>query len=581
MRSIQNWKVSSRLIVGFGVISALLIVIAGIGIQRLGALNATVDGLTDQRIPVLTSAGEWEVSLLQSARHSRNVLILDDKAAVAKEISAMADESDKRGTIIDAILKNVSDDESKKQVEALRELREKYKASEKKFVDIAGSGDLKAAKSQLLEETRPIQLDYINGIDAFVASQRALAEADAKGAKAAHTSAVAWVLTLSFLSLVVCGTLGFAITRSITRQLGGEPDELATVAESIAAGNLTLEIDARKARLGSVVHAVKSMQQSLRTVVGTVRACSDSIATGSDQIATGNLDLSHRTEKQAANLQQTAASMEELNVTVKNNAAHARQATQLAASASEVAQRGGQVVGQVVSTMDEITASSKKIGDIIGVIDGIAFQTNILALNAAVEAARAGEQGRGFAVVASEVRTLAQRSSEAAKEIRALISASVERVETGSKLVGDAGTTMADIVAQVQRVASLIEDISSATNEQTSGIGLVSDAVTQLDESTQQNAALVEQSAAAASSLHQQASDLVKAVSVFQLDLAGTARPAAKSVQKAPLASPVKSTAVKSSSRPAPAASEAKPATARKPAPLAAGAGKSDDWEEF
>jgi methyl-accepting chemotaxis protein len=581
VRSIQNWKVSSRLIVGFGVISALLIVIAGIGIQRLGALNATVDGLTDQRIPVLTSAGEWEVSLLQSARHSRNVLILDDKAAVAKEISAMADESDKRGTIIDAILKNVSDDESKKQVEALRELREKYKASEKKFVDIAGSGDLKAAKSQLLEETRPIQLDYINGIDAFVASQRALAEADAKGAKAAHTSAVAWVLTLSFLSLVVCGTLGFAITRSITRQLGGEPDELATVAESIAAGNLTLEIDARKARLGSVVHAVKSMQQSLRTVVGTVRACSDSIATGSDQIATGNLDLSHRTEKQAANLQQTAASMEELNVTVKNNAAHARQATQLAASASEVAQRGGQVVGQVVSTMDEITASSKKIGDIIGVIDGIAFQTNILALNAAVEAARAGEQGRGFAVVASEVRTLAQRSSEAAKEIRALISASVERVETGSKLVGDAGTTMADIVAQVQRVASLIEDISSATNEQTSGIGLVSDAVTQLDESTQQNAALVEQSAAAASSLHQQASDLVKAVSVFQLDLAGTARPAAKSVQKAPLASPVKSTAVKSSSRPAPAASEAKPATARKPAPLAAGAGKSDDWEEF
>jgi methyl-accepting chemotaxis protein len=262
------------------------------------------------------------------------------------------------------------------------------------------------------------------------------------------------------------------------------------------------------------------MQQSLRRVVSQVRASSDSIATGSSQIATGNADLSQRTEEQASNLQQTAASMEQLTATVQTNADTARQATQLAGSAAAAAGQGGAVVAQVVQTMDGITASSRKIADIIGVIDGIAFQTNILALNAAVEAARAGEQGRGFAVVATEVRTLAQRSAAAAKEIKTLIGDSVEKVEAGSQQVHQAGRVMEDLVAQVGRVNDLIGEMCSATTEQTQGIGQIGHAVSQLDQVTQQNAALVEESAAAAESLNQQAARLVAAVSVFRLEAA-------------------------------------------------------------
>ncbi len=323
---------------------------------------------------------------------------------------------------------------------------------------------------------------------------------------------------LTVLSAICGVTVGVIITRGITRSLGGEPADVANVANAVATGNLTTHIDTSRAAPGSVVFAMEHMQQSLRRVVSQVRASSDSIATGSSQIATGNADLSQRTEEQASNLQQTAASMEQLTATVKTNADTARQAEQLAGSATAAAGEGGMVVGQVVRTMEGITASSKKSADIIGVIDSIAFQTNILALNAAVEAARAGEQGRGFAVVAGEVRTLAQRSASAAKEIKGLITESVEKVEAGSHQVGAAGRAMDDIVVQVKRVSDLIGEIGSATHEQTQGISQIGDAVSQLDQVTQQNAALVEESAAAAESLNQQAARLVEAVSIFTLD---------------------------------------------------------------
>jgi methyl-accepting chemotaxis protein len=322
----------------------------------------------------------------------------------------------------------------------------------------------------------------------------------------------------AMLAMLAIGAIvGTVAARSITRQLGGEPADVVKVVHAIARGDLSSRIAVRAGAEHSIVGAMAQMQASLLKTVGQVRGASDSIATGSAQIATGNQDLSQRTEEQASNLEQTAASMEQLNATVKNNADAARQATQLAGSASVVAAKGGAVVGQVVTTMNEITESSRRIADIIGVIDGIAFQTNILALNAAVEAARAGEQGRGFAVVASEVRSLAQRSAEAAKEIKSLIGASVDRVEAGSKLVGEAGQTMDDIVTQVRRVSDLISEISAATSEQTAGIGQVSGAVLQLDQMTQQNAALVEESAAAAESLQTQAQQLVQAVAVFKL----------------------------------------------------------------
>ena len=324
------------------------------------------------------------------------------------------------------------------------------------------------------------------------------------------------IATLSVLG-VIGGLLGVLAARSITKQLGGEPAQVVDIANAIAQGNLTTQVTLAKGSDDSILAAMVRMQDALAKIVGIVRQSSDSIATGSSQIATGNADLSQRTEEQASNLQQTAASMEQLSGTVQSNSDTARQASQLANSASEVAVKGGVVVGQVVGTMDAITASSKKISEIISVIDGIAFQTNILALNAAVEAARAGEQGRGFAVVAAEVRSLAQRSANAAKDIKVLIGDSVEKVESGSKLVNEAGRTMDDIVSQVKRVTDLIGEISSATIEQTTGMGQVSAAVSQLDQVTQQNAALVEESAAAADSLNQQATKLVDAVSIFRL----------------------------------------------------------------
>lgn len=337
------------------------------------------------------------------------------------------------------------------------------------------------------------------------------------GQASVRTSNMArWVILLTAaLSAVVLMVMGTIISRTIARPI----TEATRVAETVAAGDLTSRIEAHGSdEVAQLMRALKNMNESLVNVVGTVRASGDSIATGSSEIASGNADLSHRTEQQASNLQQAASSMEQLTGTVRNNADAARQATQLATTASDVAAKGGEVVNQVVGTMEEITTASRKISDIISVIDGIAFQTNILALNAAVEAARAGEQGRGFAVVAGEVRSLARRSADAAKEIKSLINDSVEKVEAGSRLVGDAGRTMSDVVSQVRHVSDLIGEISSATQEQTGGIAQVSESVGQIDHMTQQNAALVEESAAAAESLRQQAARLVEAVSVFKLN---------------------------------------------------------------
>ncbi len=315
--------------------------------------------------------------------------------------------------------------------------------------------------------------------------------------------------------LCAIGGISWAVKRSVFAQLGGDPQKAMDAMAEVAGGNLAVELG--DAPQGSLLDGLKRMVDSMRTTLLQVRSSTDSIGTASSEIATGNQDLSARTEQTASNLQQAASSMEQLTGTVKQSADSARQANQLANSAAEVAARGGVVVSQVVATMDDINTSSKKIADIIGVIDGIAFQTNILALNAAVEAARAGEQGRGFAVVASEVRSLAQRSAEAAKEIKGLIGASVEKVEGGSRLVADAGQTMTEIVGSVKRVSDIIAEITAAATEQSQGIGEVNNSVTQLDQMTQQNAALVEESAAAAESLREQAARLATVVGTFRL----------------------------------------------------------------
>jgi methyl-accepting chemotaxis protein len=397
-------------------------------------------------------------------------------------------------------------------------------------------------------------------------------------------------LTSMVLGIALAVLFGYMTVRTLTRQLGGEPAEAALVAQNVGSGDLSLVIAVKTDDSTSLMAQLKSMQESLIKVVTNVRQGSESLATASAEIAQGNMDLSSRTESQASSLEETAASMEQLGATVKRNAEHAIQANQLAMNASTVAIKGGEVVAQVVETMKGINDSSRKIADIISVIDGIAFQTNILALNAAVEAARAGEQGRGFAVVASEVRSLAGRSADAAKEIKTLISASVERVEHGTSLVDQAGSTMAEVVGSIRRVTDIMGEISAASNEQSLGVLQVGEAVSLMDQVTQQNAALVEEMAAAAGGLKSQAQDLVQVVSVFNLGAAH----ASASVIHAPLRlNSAKSTPFnKAIAAKRPAASQWSPQKSRpastpalpKPAPKVvaqAAPASDDDWETF
>jgi methyl-accepting chemotaxis protein len=402
------------------------------------------------------------------------------------------------------------------------------------------------------------------------AAESMTAESDL--ASAEYASAAKSTLWIILASVVVGGLLLIGVTtmvaRSIKSQLGMELADAIQAARQIADGNLTYAFKDHGYDSDSLASSLATMLTNLVSIVAKIRDGAESIASGSSQIATGNLDLSSRTEQQASSLEETASSMEQLTSTVKQNAENARQANQMVVSTADVATKGGQVVSQVVDTMDSIKDSSRKIADIIGVIDGIAFQTNILALNAAVEAARAGEQGRGFAVVASEVRNLAQRSAGAAKEIKALIEDSVGKVDAGSELVDEAGKTMNEIVTSVKRVTDIMAEIAAASSEQSAGIEQVNQAVTQMDQMTQQNAALVEQAAAAAESLEDQASNLTQAVSVFQLSGGFSSR----------AERPILLNQVKATQKASPRAALASPATR---STKLATAGGNDEWEEF
>ena len=398
--------------------------------------------------------------------------------------------------------------------EELATVRKSYLETRDKALAMKKAGDVAQARDFALKEFAPVVDRYNAVADKMVAYQIERSEAQAAEANALIRSYRMAVVVAGVAGLALLVVLSWVLVARIRQSLS----EVSGVARRIGEGDLSRPVQVSgRGEVAEMMLAMQQMQASLVRIVGEVRLSSDSIATGSSEIATGNADLSQRTEEQASNLEETAASMEELTSTVKNNADTAHKAAALAGEASRAAVQGGEVVAQVVSPMEEISAASRKITDIISVIDGIAFQTNILALNAAVEAARAGEQGRVFAVVASEVRSLAQRSADAAREIKTLIGASVEKVENGTQLVSEAGRSMEGIVAQVQRVSDLIGEISSATSEQTTGISQVGEAVTQLDQVTQQNAALVEQSAAAADSLRHQAAKLAEVVSVFRL----------------------------------------------------------------
>jgi len=433
--------------------------------------------------------------------------------------------------LLDAEMKAVSATVSKRQeeLEALvftaegKELLANVAAQRQRYTDIRNEGyrlraeqgaSSPAVQSYLREKIIPEMRAYIGSVEKVMTRQLHLYEQADASIDALTRSARQIMITLGVIAIVLGAAFGWLLTRSITRPLAGAVD----LAQQVAAGDLTADIQAAsRCEVGALMDALGTMTENLRKTVTEVRAGTETIVTASQQIASGNLDLSSRTEQQASSLEETASSMEELTSTVRQNADNARQANVLAKNASQIAAHGGEVVSQVVATMASINESSKKIGDIIAVIDGIAFQTNILALNAAVEAARAGEQGRGFAVVASEVRNLAQRSAGAAKEIRALITDSVAKVDAGGRLVDDAGATMQEIVQGITRVTDIMSEIASASAEQTVGIEQVNEAITQMDSVTQQNAALVEEAAAAASSLEDQAAVLARLVSVFKV----------------------------------------------------------------
>lgn len=520
MEVFSRWTVGTKLIMGFLAVAAIAALIGLQGILKAREINDLASVMYERETVGLGHAAEANIQLLAATRSLRSAMLAFSNEDRESHLKEMDQRLTRTVSELQAVEGAFIQPEGRALLQATRAAVQAYMQASAQTVTLLRAEpltDIEQSTQQLFSVVRPIA-DKADDLMTQMVKRRMSTASQLND----ETDVIYSDIRILLIALTVGGVLlgvilGVAITRGLTRQLGGEPGQVAFVANAIAQGNLSVAIDVSKAKEGSVVHAMYSMQESLRRVVGSVRTSSDSIATGAGQISIGNADLSQRTEEQASNLQQTAASMEEISSTVQNNAATAQQATLLASTASQAVQSGGQVMDQVEATMGQINTASRKIADIISVIDGIAFQTNILALNAAVEAARAGEQGRGFAVVASEVRSLAQRSAQAAKEIKVLIDNSVSAVEDGGALVSKAGASMREIVGQVQRVSELINEISDATSEQTSGIGQVSDAVSQLDQVTQQNAALVEESAAAAESLNHQAQQLVQAVAVFQL----------------------------------------------------------------
>ncbi|QBK03657.1 HAMP domain-containing protein [Hylemonella gracilis] len=513
MKFLNNYPIGKRLGAAFGLVLLLLATCASIGVWRLQELaqTARVMGTTDNER--LRQVAAWRGAIELNWTRTRAALNETDPS----RIKAWQAEMDQTSAMVTEISQKavamITSEEGKALVAVVAKGRENYRSPRSEALKrrLAGE-DVSAFVEQQL---RPLSETYIAALQRLEQHQRALFDEELEKAEEAAAQG-RWIIIGS--ALVALG-LGIGAILLLTRSIVPPLRQAVKSAEAIAQGKLNhpIAVEGRD-ELAQMLGALVQMKTSLSDIVGRVRQGSESVSTASAEIAQGNHDLSARTESQASALEETAASMEELSSTVKQNADNARQANQLAQSASAVAINGGEVVNQVVGTMKDISDSSKKIADIIGVIDGIAFQTNILALNAAVEAARAGEQGRGFAVVASEVRNLAGRSADAAKEIKMLITASVARVAQGNALADQAGNTMTEVVSSIRRVTDIMGEISAASLEQSSGVSQVGEAVTQMDQATQQNAALVEEMAAAASSLQSQAGELVESVAIFKLD---------------------------------------------------------------
>jgi methyl-accepting chemotaxis protein len=585
--SLAHLSVRAQLTLAFGGLIALVLLIAGLAIQALGVFNADFENYVNgvNRRAKLAEAVHKAVD--RRAIAARNLVLVTQSADLEAEkayaLAAHKAVGERLAELKELIKSPGVSAQARQLVADIDQIEQAYGPVALGIIDLALKGQHEAAVAKMNTECRPLLARLLAKTEAYVSATETRSQELVNDAEAHYSRQRSLLISSCTLSLLLASLAGWLITRRLTQALGAEPAELGEAAQRVANGDLATPL-ARlsQAPAGSVLASLGAMQASLVNIVQQVRSASEAIAGGVTEISTGNTDLSQRTEEQASALQQTAATMDQFGATVRNNADNAQLANQLAASASSVASRGGQVVSQVVDTMNGIHDSSRKISDIIGVIDGIAFQTNILALNAAVEAARAGEQGRGFAVVAGEVRTLAQRSASAAKEIKTLISNSADQVAQGAQLVEQAGSTMTEVVQAIQRVSDIVGEISSASAEQSSGMGQISQAVNQLDQTTQQNAALVEESAAAAQSLESQAAQLVQTVAVFEL---GTAQAAVPRQAAWPQRSsqpqrpqPARLAASRPAAPPRPALS-----AAQKPfSPASAGASQGqDDWESF
>jgi methyl-accepting chemotaxis protein len=515
---IRNLKIGQRLGFAFAMLLALLVLITFIGITGISKTFGSVQNMYTASVVPLGAISKVEYFALRN-----RILVMDMiMNSTPENISDRNKELIRNSEALDKDWKEYKDNQLPPEAQSIiKEFEPAYAAFENQLL-IAARDSLLANKKEeattiFIERSRTLGPPVFKMIANLKDLQIKSAKGQFDAASAVNSSVKTFTLVVALLSILLGLFLAWLITRSITRPMNAA----VKISQTVTSGDLTSYIEVNsKDETGMLLNALNEMNENLQNIVGNVRSGTDAISTSISQIASGNLDLSARTESQASSLEETAAAMEELTSTVKQNADNARQANQLAVSASEVAIKGGKVVGEVVHTMGSINASSKQIVNIIAVIDGIAFQTNILALNAAVEAARAGEQGRGFAVVASEVRNLAQRSASAAKEIKQLIDDSVNKVSNGSRLVDQAGLTMQEIVGSIKQVADIMREISSASNEQTQGIDQIHQTITDLDNATQQNAALVEQAAAATGSLQDQATNLANLVSVFKINSA-------------------------------------------------------------
>ena len=564
---LRQFSIRTRMLGAIGIVLLLLAVVGGAGLWGMFRMQQVNHAISDHVVAEAALAGELRSAMGDLRRYEKDMIINYERT---EQVLAYRDKW--RQTVARTLelierMRDGGDDEDNAVLAELRQRVEAYAAATEPVIrQLAAEGyDTATTANRMMSRAK----EHVHASQALLTRLTTLLAAEADAARRAAADAERETLVLFAAALALAALLVVPLTLANMASICGPIERARRFAHDIAAGDLTARIEVRgRDETAALQHAQREMQAALSRIVAQVRGACDSIQVASGEVASGNADLSARTEQTASNLQQTAASMEQLTGTVRHSADAAAQANQLASSAAGVAQRGGAVVAQVVATMGEIDASSKRIADIIGVIDGLAFQTNILALNAAVEAARAGDQGRGFAVVAGEVRSLAQRSAEAARQIKALISTSVERVHEGTRLVGEAGATMDEIVASAQRVSDIIGEISAAAGEQSQGIGQVGAAVSELDRMTQQNAALVEQSAAAAESLKDQAQRLSAVVATFRLG--ATAAPG--HAEAAPTPAQLAARALQRARQPAPATERSAPA-----APAAAEA----DWQTF